>query len=122
MFFLLRQPVASNEITLTKFANPAKVGLEQGGGLVNLVTVERHCGLQPQGVPRREPTRQHAAGSAKISRVEKLFPQTFSLLRRSIDFKTIFASVAGPRDDGGNAVNPPVFEVVILNLFERHVR
>src|SRR5215813_886905 len=56
--FLPRQRFATFKVTLVQFTNPAEICFEQRRRLVDLVSVKRHAGFQPECVARRQPTRQ----------------------------------------------------------------
>jgi len=45
-FFLTGQPLSTDEFALIKFANPTEVGLDQGRGFVDFMTVERQSGFK----------------------------------------------------------------------------
>jgi hypothetical protein len=73
---------------------------EAGGEWIDrfleLVSVERHCGLEPKGVSASESGRQQ---SRRGSRLDQCFPKAKSLIGRNDNLVTILARIAGAADD-----------------------
>ena len=108
------------KITFVEFANPAEVGFEQGGRLVDLVTIQAHSRFQPQGVARGQTTGQHAIFLAVLSGFKNLVPELLGFVRGRVNFKPVFAGVARARDNRPDTVNFAFGKVVVLNLSERN--
>src|SRR5207244_3648035 len=90
--FLALEDVASHEITLVKFHDPAKVGFERRGGVVDVISVERHLRFETQRVSGPQTAWRHTG-------LDDLFEQQRTFRRRNVDFESIFARIAGARDD-----------------------
>jgi hypothetical protein len=117
--FLLGQHFAAGEIAFVEFTNPTEVRFVQRGGFVDIVSVKRHSRFEAERVACGKPAGKHAVRGAEVSGVEKLGPQLFGVFRCCVNFETVFASVAGARDDALDAVNRAGGEVVILDLGKR---
>ena len=95
---LAREHVAADEVALVELHDPAEVGLERGGGVVDVVAVERHLRLEAQRVARAEAARLHAG-------VDELAQDARRVLGRDVDLEAVLAGVAGARDDRRRAVD-----------------
>src|ERR1044072_498968 len=87
--FLTCERLATGKVALIQLAYPTTVRLEQRGGLVDVVAVERHSCFEPQSVARGESTRQHAGWRARLSRVENFVPELLCAICGRVNFKTI---------------------------------
>src|SRR2546421_8002707 len=80
--FLTLQDIASEEVALLDLDDPAKVGLEGRGGLVDVVAVERHLRFEAKRVAR--------AKSARFrSGIEQFAHDARTLVRRDVDLESI---------------------------------
>ena len=85
---------------LVEADDPAQVRLVGIRGRVEVVAVERHAGLEAQGVAGAEADRDEPVGR---SGGEHRVPQLAGAGSLHEDLEAILAGVAGPRDKGRNA-------------------
>ncbi len=88
-------------------------------GVVNIVAVEGHFGLKPQGIAGPQPNRQEAERTALL---QQAVPEGLSLLRGEIDLEPILARISGPRNEGVRLEHLPGLKPVIPNLTEIYRR
>ena len=117
--FLLREDVAPEKWGLFQFADPAKSRFPRRGGLVNFMAVEAHACFEAQSIARAEAAGNHAGG---FSSLHQIVPEFFRMFRSEIDFKSIFAGVAGARDQAINAAHLAEGEMIVADVVERRWR
>src|ERR1700680_4150443 len=80
------------------------------------MSIEAHSRLQTQSVSRSETARNGPRG---LTRIEQIAPQLFRKLWIGIEFETVFARVAGARDQTFDAAHFSVGEAVVEQGVER---
>src|SRR5262249_44527951 len=108
-FLLLRQRIAANELALLEFHDPPEVCFERGDRGIDLVSVERHLGFQPQSITSAQSARLDAELHTGI---HHQFPDALGLGRWNVNLEPALARVArmrNPRRDAGDlAVGEPI--------------
>src|SRR5579885_1625993 len=115
LLFYLAQRIAPDEISLSQLHRPAQTCLQRIGPLIKLVAVETVAGLQTQRVARAQPRRQQ---SPRLAGGEQVVPEPRCIDGSAIEFKAIFAGIAGARDDAVHAVDLSRRTVIIANARE----
>src|SRR2546426_2909667 len=80
------QLIAADEVSLFPAHDPAEVRLQNGGGLVDVVSVERHLRLEPQGVPCTQPRRRQPFRPARLHQPA---PDLRRAGRRNVDLEAV---------------------------------
>src|ERR1043166_1264376 len=104
--------IASDEVALGELDEPAEVGLEGRGGVVDVVAVERHPHLEAERVAGAESRRRHA------SRADERFPDRRRITIVEVELEAVLAGVAGAGDDARAARDDAFGEVVVADLRE----
>ena len=59
---LTLEDVASHEIAFFELDDPGEVGFQRGGGVIDVVAIERHLRFEAERVARAEAARRDVAG------------------------------------------------------------
>src|SRR5258708_1095853 len=119
LLLLLHQRSAADEIALVELRDPCEVRFKRCERGMNLMPVERHFGLETQGVAGAQPSRLDAE---LLPGGEKLIPNPGSFIGRDVDLETVFTRIAGARDTRLDTADDSIGEMVILDRRERDRR
>src|SRR2546422_172818 len=112
LFLLLRESLPANELALHEFHNPSKPGFEQRGRSVHVVSVKKHSRFEPQRVSRSQSSRNQ---TSRAARFQYGIPNGFGMNGGKIEFKAVFTSVSGARNNCIRARDLRSHEVVVGN-------
>ena len=105
---LALEDIASHEVALFELDDPAEVRFERRGGVVDIISVQRHLRFEAKRVARAESAWCDAG-------TDDFLEQAWAFARRNVNFEAIFAGVTGARDDRRHAVDFAARETVILH-------
>src|SRR4029077_21106057 len=91
-----RQGGAPPELALLQLDRQAHVGLVRVVIAIQLVAVQRHAGLEPEGVAAAQTAGLDPEG---LARGTKRLPQGLRLGRKAEELEAVFPGVAGARDE-----------------------
>ena len=77
------------------------------------MAVKAHACFEAQSIARAEAAGNHAGGFSSLHQVG---PEFFSVFRSEIDFKSIFAGVAGARDEAINAADLAEGKMIVADM------
>ena len=114
--FLCQKRLAADECAFLKTDRPVRIGFKWRRVFVHVVAIEQIAHLQPEEIPRAEPSRFKSPGS---SLVDKQVPEAPDLIRVDVNLIAQFTGVAGPGKQAGKITDHGLTGVMELESFKR---
>src|SRR4029077_11598615 len=114
--FLRQEGLAADEFAFLEADGPIRIGFERRRVFAHVVTIEQIAHLQPEEIPRAEPSRLKAPG---LSLVNKQVPEATDLVCVDVNFIAQFTGVTGPGQQAGQVAYRGVTGMMEPESFNR---